>query len=370
MIKLKSNFSENFCAKNLNDWQILYLNYKNSIKSVKSFEIYLKSSTTTSITTNKITAFDEVTKCSSMWPICNDLLFELNELNTNINLIFKSRIKELIKDLKKYYNYLLEKKDKINKCEKETKKTIKLFKRLTKRLSDSKEKYLKLNEKLEKYQNLTTDTTNNENSINKLEQKLNKAKLIYETSIQNYNLIEIEYVKRFTQSCDLFQAAELDHLKTMLLFVNTYTQLCDQFNKEKEKIFQNYKFKLENNYTIEYLFDKLLENIRTSSKIDHQYNNNNNNNDFIDNNDNHLLISNKSQIKSRFSLLKNNNSTVSRSNLLIVAVVSEAFDKQIEQINEFESTKRNQNNSNNGIFENMDDFFESVKNKHTTRTHL
>lgn len=367
MIKLKSNFSENFRSKNLNDWQILYLNYKNSIKSVKSFEIYLKSSTTTTPNiTNKITSFDEVTKCS-MWPIWNDLLLELNELNTNINLIFKSRIKELIHDLKKYYNYLLEKKHKINKSEKETKETIKLFKRLTKRLSDSKEKYLKLNEKLEKYQKLTDNNNNNtdEYSINKLKQKLTKAKLIYETSIQNYNIIEKEYVKRFTQSCDLFQTAELDHLKTMLLFVNTYTQLCDQFNKEKEKIFQNYKFKLENNYTIQYLFDKLLENIRTSSKIDQ-----NNNNDLIDNNDNHLLISNKSQIKSRFSLLKNNNSTVSRSNLLIVAVVSEAFDKQIEQINEFESTKRNQNNSNNGIFENMDDFFESVKNKHTTRTHL
>jgi len=305
-----------------------------------------------------------------MWPIWNDLLSELNELNTNINFIFKSRIKELIQDLKKYYNYLLEKKHKINKCEKETKQTIKLFKRLTKRLNDSKVKYEKLTDILLN----NTDDDDDKNSSIKLKQKLNKAKLNYETSIQNYNIIEKEYIKRFTQSCDLFQAAELDHLKTMLQFVNTYTQLCDQLNKEKEKIFQDYKFKLENNYKIEYLFDQLLDNIRTSRKIEQNIDQNNNdfNNNNNNNNDNHLLIANKSQIKSRFSLLKNNNnnSTVSRSNLLIVAVVSEAFDKQIEQINEFESTKRSQNNSNNGIFENMDDFFESVKNKHTTRTHL
>jgi hypothetical protein len=101
-------------------------------------------------------------------------------------------------------------------------------------------------------------------------------------------------------------------------------------------------------------------------------------------------IDKSKQIKSRFSFQKN--TAISRSNLLIMAVVSEAFDKQIEKINEFEQEKtddlnkqiRAANNKRNSMseekciqnkqqqqqhsnlfFENMDDFFDTIKNKHS-----
>ena len=95
------------------------------------------------------------------------------------------------------------------------------------------------------------------------------------------------------------------------------------------------------------------------------------------------------QIKKRFSIQKS--ASKSRSNLLIMAVVSEAFDKQIEKINEFEQEKTDnlnkqsnakaENNkikppieekcmqpkqqTSNLFFDNMDDFFVSLKNKHS-----
>ena len=410
MNNVKSNFSENFWAKNAGGWKLLYKNFSSSIKSVKEFQDYLRECAHNELKYSKQMKNFKFSKTnySSMSPIWNDLLTVFYESNSNIHLAFQLKINELINDLKKYYKYLLNKKERINQNESQTKKTVKLFKRLGKKLAKSKDIYNRLN--------LKYDTVHENDLIikQKLKKRVELAKHYYMSSIEAYNLVRKEYIKKFVESCNMFQSEEINHLKTMRSFINTYTHLIEHLNLTRQKIFLELCHKLNNNYTNEFLYENLIIKKKAGSEkpLDAQ---------FVKpihpdfsklslkrtsltklespesnaNTSQSKPLLNESKPRKLSFLQRNNlskNSTVSRSNLLIVAVVSEAFDKQIEQINEFEKEKNkhyipqepakqqqqitssvastNSSNNKNNFFENLDDFIESVKSKHSIRSRV
>ncbi len=178
--------------------------------------------------------------------------------NAQVHSIFQIRLKELIQDLRKYRSYLLNKKKKINESERSTKKLVKLHKKLSKRLEKTREKFFKVNKKLEKQCKLVETNQSAIMEVQSLKRKQIIAEKNYETSIQNYNSRHQDYTKKFTESCNLFQAEEVSYLKTMRLFMNTYTKLIEQLNSSREKLCAELIRKLNSNYTNKFLFENLI----------------------------------------------------------------------------------------------------------------
>ena len=390
------------------------------MKSVKEFEDYLKECSLNEQSYAKRTKnFKFKNEFTSMSPIWNDLINVLNRANTNVHLSFQVKLNELVQDLKKYYNHLKDKKEKIKKSEQKTRETIKIFEKFNKKLIKSKQNYYKLNQTLENHYKQLESNQKVLLKIQKLKKKLESAKQSYISNLESYNLIRKDFTKKFIDSCNLFQEEEINHLKTMRVFINTYTNLIERLNSIRMKIFTDYFQKLNNNYTIEFLYENLVFKKRSGQEepIDAQFIKplspvaispvgalnhdltklNINRSSFHSSQESPLLNDdNKLKNRSKFSFLKNQsdkNAAISRSNLLIVAVVSEAFDKQIEKINEFEQEKNNSKNvlkdenlmqirssttalttmtntNKNEFFGNLDDFIENIKTKHSIRSRV
>lgn len=421
---MKSNFSDNFWDKKGGGWKLLYKNFSSSIKSVREFKDYLSECRRNeSAYAKKLKKFKfSKSHYSSMSPVWNDLLTVFYNTNANVHLAFQLKLNELIADLKKYHKYLANKRERINQNELHTKKTIKLFRRLTTKLAKSRELFNKLN--------LKYDTAPESDLVKKqkLKSRLDLAKHDYMSSVESYNLVRKEYIKKFVDSCNMFQMEEINHLKTMRSFINTYTSLIEHLNLARQKIFMEMCHKLNENYTNEFLYENLICIKRTGSErpLDAQFvkpihpdftklslkrtalaKTASNSSTSTTSQSKPLLSGESVTCKQRkLSFLQRTNSglgksaAVSRSNLLIVAVVSEAFDKQIEKINEFEKEKNKSfvhatcettttstqvasqamiakatSSSSlavgkNAFFENLDDFIESIKTKHAIRSRV
>jgi len=96
------------------------------------------------------------------------------------------------------------------------------------------------------------------NMHQKLEKKCQLLKEEYQTSIDKYNTVRIEYEQRFTESCNLFQAEEELYLQKMRTYIMNYTQLLAQLNSSRQKNFSDCQQKLTNVYTNEILLQKLV----------------------------------------------------------------------------------------------------------------
>jgi hypothetical protein len=100
----------------------------------------------------------------------------------------------------------------------------------------------------------------------KLEKKCQLLKEEYQSSIDKYNTVRIEYEQRFTESCNLFQAEEELYLQKMRTYIMNYTQLLAQLNSSRQKNFSDCQQKLTNVYTNEILLQQLVLKKRTGQE--------------------------------------------------------------------------------------------------------
>jgi hypothetical protein len=284
-------FHNHFWDEQLSGFEVLSQNVRNSMATVKEFELFLKESANNEGKNNKKTTFskrslkiyfikqkkiDQYVKSinktlaqfekfntmeNTVEPIVNDCLKEINRKNSAAHLHAMHEYYELINELQSYYGNL-------KKNKRKTKTLRSNMDTLAEALRDCKIKLIKLREQYFQIKNdiqQAQSDTSTLATVRKLEKKMN---LIYNDCVvttDKYNSIRNDYINFFTMACDVFEEEEEMHLKKMTLFFQNYAQILSHLNGKREANLNLYQSKLTS-YTTQCLLKIFVNNRNQTMK--------------------------------------------------------------------------------------------------------
>ena len=270
---MSESFSESFWGDKASGLEVLFQNLRHSQTAVKEFELFLRECSNNEEQyvkqLNKVTAqMQKFSPDSSLSPVWQCVLKDLNEHNAWAHLHFMHRLQELTKEVQSYHESLRKKKRKLRESELQTQLSVETYRALKAQLTKSKEQYVAISCELDKHNQLFEYNQNHSPnstpvqqlalSIQKLEKKYLQAQDEYRQVVDKYNLARADYEARFTKSSQIFQTQEETHLEQMRRFVLTYTQLVAQLNSSRQKNFNDCQQKLNADYSNDVLLQLLI----------------------------------------------------------------------------------------------------------------
>ena len=224
-----SLFAKSFWGEKNNGFEVLFQNLRNSQAAVKEFECFLRECTNSEDQYVKqlgkiTTQIQKFLIDTSLAPVWHQILKELNEHNSWAHLHYMHRIQELIREVQSYYEDLRKKKRKLRESELQTQLSVETFKSLKSQLIKHREQYHQISNEIEKQSQLLDYNQNNSPSstpvqqltlnIQKLEKKFLQIQDDYKSAIEKHNQARSEFEKRFTESCNVFQAQVINRFKS------------------------------------------------------------------------------------------------------------------------------------------------------------
>ena len=270
----KFKFSDVFWGEKLSGYSVLYQNLRNTQQSVKELETFLRESAAGEDTyvkqLNKVTSqMQKFLLDSSLSPLWNEAVKDLNERNSWSHLHYMHRLHELIKMVQSYGEDIRKRKQKIKETESKTEQLIEHFKTLKLHLNKSREQYYQAHYDLNKQGQLVqqeqqsnsgiqTNSSSIMTQFTKLEKKFQTSLEVYKLNIEKYNKVRVEYERQFTESCNVFQIQEESHLSQMRDFLFNYVKIVGQLNISRKNNQEDFEEKLRDVYTSETLLQKLI----------------------------------------------------------------------------------------------------------------